>query len=48
MRGAPAMEGSGAIVGLVLASDAADFGEPDHPEEELLAAWKGSDLEADT
>ena len=44
---APVMEDFGAVAGLVRASDLADFGELDYPEEELLADWKGSNLEAD-
>lgn len=44
---APTMEDFSAVAGLVLASDVADFGEPDYPEEELLADWEGSDLAAD-
>jgi mycothiol synthase len=44
---APTMEDFPAVAGLVLASDVADFGEPDYPEEELLADWRGSDLAAD-
>lgn len=44
---APTMADFGGVAALVLASDVADFGEPDYTEEELLADWRVSNLEAD-
>lgn len=43
----PSAEDLANVAALVRASDLADFGEPDYPEEELRADWKQLDLSAD-
>ena len=43
----PAMEDLRAVYALILASDLADFGEPDYSEHKLSTEWRSIDLESD-